>query len=74
VLHEQVVDSSEHQIRLSKGVTAKFVQTKELGSCHPGRRGLPGSLGCRLPANEKATAMVACWNSGCGCFVSLFLE
>ncbi len=30
MLHQQVVGSSEHQIRLSKGVTAKFVLRKEL--------------------------------------------
>jgi hypothetical protein len=30
MLHQQVVASSEHQIRLSKGVTAKLVQTLEL--------------------------------------------
>jgi hypothetical protein len=30
VLHQQVVASSEHQIRLSKGVTAKFVLLLDL--------------------------------------------
>jgi hypothetical protein len=36
--HEDV-SCSEHQIRLSKGLVAKFVQSLELGSaiCHPGR-------------------------------------
>ncbi|HEY1744660.1 MAG TPA: hypothetical protein VGG18_15940 [Granulicella sp.] len=32
--HEDM-DCSEHQIRLSKGLTAKFVQSLELGICHP---------------------------------------
>jgi hypothetical protein len=44
--HEDVV-SSEHQIRLSKGLIAKFVQGLELGADILSR------------PNEKATAMVA---------------
>jgi hypothetical protein len=71
VLHEQVVGSSEHQIRLSKGVTAKFVLRKELGT---GKAGSPGKSG-RLDAvrgTKKATAEVAFWELGCGCFLSLF--
>jgi hypothetical protein len=32
VSHHQVMGFSEHQIRLSKGVIAKLVQRKELGS------------------------------------------
>jgi hypothetical protein len=47
--HEDV-DPSEHQIRLSKGLIAKFVQRLKLGARF-----------CRqVPTtNEKATAMVA---------------
>jgi hypothetical protein len=36
MLHQQVVGSSEHQIRLSKGLTAKFVLPLELATAKAG--------------------------------------
>jgi hypothetical protein len=58
VSNHEVMDCPEHQIRLSKGITAKFVQPLDLGSAiqagAPATRVL-GSLRCRLRVHLWAT-------------------
>jgi hypothetical protein len=55
VSNHEVMDCSEHQIRLSKGVIAKFVQPLELEVC---RRTAP-TIHPYFLEIQKATAMVA---------------
>ena len=87
MLHQQVVRSSEDQIRLSKGVIAKFFQTNGLGSAIQADASAaraagfaplaltPRFVALAFPAkSKKATAMVAFWFRFLWMEVSLFLE